>query len=473
MASDHLPRYLAFDLGASSSRAMLGTLDNDVMIAEEVHRFATPQIEEDGHLYWDIQQMWDELQVGLGIALREAPNLRSISVDSWGVDYVPMGHDGVPVRNPYCYRDIRTEGIMDRASTLFSTREIYACTGVQPLRFNTLAQVLADLWTAPDEVQATAVRLSIADYFNYRFSGSAVYEVSMASTTQLVDARTRSWSQELMQALGLQSLHWPSIVPSGTRLGHARQTDRTELVASCSHDTACAVAAVPASRDTDWAYISCGTWAPCGTELRTPIVTEQAMDAGFANEAGADNTVRFLTNLPGLWMLQQCAHEWQAADATATWDSLELEARDAGPSPSLVDVKDPQFEAPGNMPRRIQDYCRNHGQPVPATRGAMARLVLDSLAESFCSTIEQLQLLTGQDLSTIHLVGGGARNTLLCQLTANAIGKAVIAGPVEATALGNLLIQARTMDDLPRGMSLREVAARSSALQTYTNQKMP
>ncbi len=471
MASKY-PKYLAFDLGASSSRAILGTLDGDVMVAEEVHRFTTPLVEELGHLYWDLDQVWNELQKGLGTALRETPDLRSVSVDSWGVDYVPVAHNGAPLRNPYCYRDPRTDGIMERTSALVSGRKVYEYTGIQPLRFNTLAQVLADIRDAPDEVAATSVRLSIADYFNSCFSGKAVYEVSMASTTQLMNPHTRRWSETLMRVLGLDIRQWPAIVPSGTRLGTVRQTGSVETVAGCSHDTACAVAAVPSTRGRDWAYISCGTWAPIGQEVHTPIVTQEAMEAGFANEAGSDGTIRFLTNLPGLWMLQQCASAWQVEGTSASWEVLEQEALRAGPSSASIDTKDDRFEAPGNMPRRIQAYCGEHGLPVPTTRGAITRLVLDSLAKSFSRSITSLQQLTGSSVSTIHLVGGGARNALLCQLTANACGKRVVAGPAEATALGNLLIQARSVGDLPRGMGLREVAARSAVIKTYDAQLM-
>ncbi len=473
-----MPAYLAFDLGASGSRAVLGRLGGDVMRMEEIHRFATPIIEEGDHLFWDLDALWNELQAGLQQALDAAPNLRALSVDSWGVDYVPLDAQGAPLRRPYCYRDPRTNGVMQRAFETLPAEALYARTGIQFLPFNTLYQVLADQAQDARALRRVHRHLTLADYFNYRFSGKAVVEVSMASTTQMMDVHTRQWSEPLLRAFGLDVRQWPPIVPSGTCLGalnvapsESRQpTADVAVVASCSHDTGSAVAATPATQlKGGWAYLSCGTWSILGVERTVPLLTTAAREAGFTHEAGLDGTIRFLKNLTGLWPLQECARTWGVAD----WPALEREARAAPSNRARIDLEDPRFVARGGMEARLRAYCREHEQPVPETRGQLVRLLLESLAESYRRALHDLGRLTGQALSTIHLFGGGSQNRLLCQLTADACAVTVVAGPTEATALGNLLIQARTMGDLPEGLTLREVAARSCAPEVYTPTVQP
>jgi rhamnulokinase len=461
--------YLAFDLGASSGRAVLGTLDGGVMRMEELHRFATPIVERGEHLFWDVETLWEELQTGLRKALDVAPDLRSLSVDSWAVDYVPLGDDGEPLRLPYCYRDSRTEGVMERAFDTLSAEALYRHTGIQFLPFNTLYQVLADRVEAPDVLQRVGTHLLIADYFNYRFSGRPAIEASMASTTQLVDVRTQRWSDDLFEVFGLDRSQWPEIVPAGSRLGPAREAPEVSIVASCSHDTASAVAATPAAQETGWAYVSCGTWSLLGTERTEPILTDEARTAGFTHEAGLDGTIRFLKNLTGLWALQECARAWGVTD----WAALEAEAAEAEPPRAPIDLEDARFLPRGEMEARIRAYCREHGQPVPESRGQTARLILESIADSYRRAVGDLERVTDEAISTLHLVGGGSQNDLLCRLTAEACGVRVVAGPAEATALGNLLIQARTMGDLPNGLTIRDVALRSSDLRTYLPTSQP
>ena len=457
--------YLAFDLGAATGRAVLGTLDDATMHFEEVHRFATPMIEERRHLFWDVEALWLELNRALEVGLRIAPRLRSLSVDTWAVDYVPLDVRGTPTQRPHCYRDPRTDGIMTRAFDTLSAADIYAQTGIQFLPFNTLYQLLADRAENADANHLIHRYLPIADYFNHRFGGRAAVEVSMASTTQLMDVTTRQWAGRLFKAFGLDATRWPPIVPSGTQLGAVRNISGVEVVASCSHDTGCAVAATPATRlSSTWAYISCGTWSLLGIERTAPLLTEAAREAGFTNEAGMDRTIRFLKNLTGLWVLQECAREWGIGD----WSALEDDARRASPHPATVDLEDSRFASRGKMEDRVRAFLWEHGQAVPQTRGQLVRVLLTSIAESYRAALTDLERITEQCVETIHLVGGGSRNHLLCQLTADACGRPVVAGPAEATALGNLLIQARTLGDLPDGASLRDVAARSSALVTFT-----
>jgi len=441
------------------------------MELREVHRFTTPMLEVADHLFWDLDAMWTELLVGLEQARAEAPGLRSLSVDSWAVDYVSLDASGEPIRDPHCYRDRRTEGVMKRAFDVVSAREIYAATGIQFLPFNTLYQVLADVRDSDDT--GVALRLPIADYFNYRFAGRPVVEVSMASTTQMMDVHTRQWSRSLLRRFGLERSPWPEIVPSGTRLGAAQVDPRVEVVATCSHDTGAAVAATPAiGASPPWAFISCGTWSLMGEERRTPLLTDAARDAGFTNEAGLDGTIRFLKNLTGLWVLQECVREWRES-SRVDWEDLEGAARaeqgrgPRGPARPLIDLGDERFLARGPMEDRIHAYCRDHGlDPLPG-RGAIVLAILESIAASYQQTLAELERVTGTPYERIHLFGGGSRHRLLCELTAQACGREVIAGPVEATAMGNLLIQARTLGDLPEGSSIREVARRSSDLTVY------
>lgn len=458
--------YLAFDLGASSGRAILGWLRNGRMEMEELHRFVTPVREEGERLFWDLDALWEELQSGLSRALERAPDLCSLSVDSWGVDYVPLDASGKPVRPAYCYRDPRTTGLMQRAFKLVPEEEIYAATGIQFMEINTLYQVLADLREEPDLVSRTANRLPIADYFNYRFSGKAVAEVSLASTTQLLEVNRRQWATGLMERFGIPHGSWPEIVPSGTRLGRAAGTS-VEVIAGCSHDTACAVAAVPVeAQDEPWAYLSCGTWSLLGVEVAEPLLTDDARRFGVTNEAGFGGTIRLLKNLTGLWALQECEREWREQGVAFTYEQLFQEA-EAAPPCDPIDLNDPRFGLRGAMEQRILDYCREHDRPVPESQGALVRLILESIADGHRRVLHNMEALLGTVIPTLYIVGGGSKNDLLCRLTAQACARRVVAGPAEATALGNLLIQAYAMGDLPDGLTIRDVARRSTRLKVY------
>ena len=469
--------YLAVDLGASSGRALVGTLEGDRIQLEEVHRFETPLLEDSGRLYWDIDEIEAEVISAVRLGLSANPALKSVSVDSWAVDYVPLGEDGTPLRFPYCYRDPRTRNVMEEALKHVRPYEIYAATGVQFMPINTLYQVLADHEMERDVVDRTRLRLPIADYLHYRLSGKAVAELSMASTTQLMNVRTHAWATDLMERFGIDPTTWPDIVPPGSRLGPLRTErwfdlpDRAsdiEVIAGCSHDTACAVAAVPAEADSaPWLYISCGTWALLGVERTTPILSEVACDASFTNELGLDGTVRFLKNLMGLWVLQECERTWKEEGHQFDRDDLAREATEARDVATIVDLTDSRFAERGRMPHKLLAYCREHGLAEPKSRGEFVRLILKSIVAGFQEKMAVLESLINDRVECVHIVGGGAQNELLCQWTADATGRRVLAGPTEATALGNLLIQARTLNSLPRGISIRDVARGSSELRTY------
>jgi rhamnulokinase len=456
--------FLAFDLGASSGRAILGTPVEGRMEMKEIHRFITPVREDGERLYWDMEALGKALDEGLRLALAESPGLRSVSVDSWGVDYVPLGSDGQPLREAFSYRDPRVR--MEEAFKEVPAEEIYAATGIQFLPFNTLYQVLADRDQDPDVFRRTASRLMVADWFNHRFGGRPVAEVSLASTTQLLDPYRRAWAVDLMERFGIAPESWPEIVPSGTAIGTVPGTNVT-VVAGCSHDTAAAVVAVPADPGTRWAYLSCGTWSLLGAELPEPVVTPEAYQAGFTNEAGLDGTIRFLKNLTGMWVLEECRREWRERGDSISYDALlaEAEAEDTGDL--YIDLNDQRFAHRGQMLEKVEAYCREHGLPVPESRGALVRALMESLAENQCRALRELEAVLGQTFDVVHIVGGGSRNDLLCRLTAEKCGCTVVAGPAEATALGNLLVQARAMGDLPEGQSIRDVVRASTELKVY------
>src|SRR5437764_13303199 len=388
MPSDIPPSYLAIDLGASSGGAVLGRIerlpDGCRVATREVHRFRVPLIEQAGHLYWDVPALWDEVRTALAAALELAPALQSVSVDSWAVDYVPLGGDGVPLRLTYSYRDARTRGRLAEVLRRIDADVLYVVTGIQFLEFNTLAQVVSDLIDEPQVVAQTHSRLLVADYFLYRLSGRPVAERTMASTTQLCDVRAGAWSQGVIRAAGDDPARWPTIVNPGTVLGPvlpdvlpaaARGTGRSPLVvASCSHDTASAVAAVPASGDEPWAYISSGTWSLVGVELRAPVLTAAARQAGFTNEVGLGGTIRLLKNRTGMWVLEECLREWAVDDSRLAWETLFAEAT-ASSSGHVIDLDAPQFGERGGMVAQLAAACRDGGASAPGTRGGMCRLV--------------------------------------------------------------------------------------------------
>ena len=499
---DTPPSFLAIDLGASSGRAVVGVLADGRVRLSEVHRFRTPLVERDqpgggSALVWDLDTLWREVLAGVRLALRIAPGLRSVSVDTWGVDYVPIGADGGPLRDPFAYRDPRTQGHMAAVLAQIPAADLYGRTGIQFLEFNSVFQVAADLALEPDVVAQTETRLLIADYLLYRLSGVAVAERTLASTTGLFNAHTGDWDAETIRQIGDDPARWPRVVEPGTVLGPLLAEvlpdgfagAPPQVVATCSHDTAAAVAAVPAPSDTtsptgaasgdvsaeaSWAYVSSGTWSLIGVELAAPVLTDAARRANFTNEAGLDGTTRFLKNRTGFWVLEECIREWAEIDgARPDYDTLVAEAAAAPPVSRYVALNEPQFALRGDMRDKLRAYARDHEVPFPETRGQLVRLVLESLAESYRRVLADLDTLTGQAARTLYVVGGGAYNDLLNQLTADACGVPVVAGPAEATALGNLLVQARALGALPDGTSIRDAVRSHSTLRTYTPAPAP
>ena len=460
--------YIACDLGAESGRVMLGTLDACKLTLDEVHRFHNGPVVINGTWRWDVLRTFEELKTGLRKVAERGLKVESVSTDSWGVDYVWLKDREPLLTAPYHYRDTRTDGGFERAFAAVSTEEIFSETGVQFMTLNTLYQLHWEAGNRPWLFKNADRFLLIGDYFNYLFSGVAKAEQSLASTTQLYNPKKKKWSRPLLRKLGLPKKLFPELVPAGAVLGPVLSEfglTGAQVVASCSHDTGAAVAAAPANGK-GWAYLSSGTWSLLGVELKKPLITEQSRQYNFTNEVGYGHSIRFLKNIIGLWIQQECRRQWGKHD----YNELRQLAEKCTPLRSLINPNDERFGKPGNMPEKIAAFCRETGQLEPTTPGEYTRCILESLALLYRRTLEQLEACTGQPITTLHIVGGGSQNLLLNQFSANATGRTVIAGPAEATATGNILIQALALGQLKDLVELRQVVRNSFAVQTYKPQ---
>lgn len=468
--------YVAVDLGAESGRIMLGTLQNGRVALEEIHRFPTGSTVIEGTLRWNVLRIFEEIKAGLKKVGLRGISPEGISVDSWGVDYV-LFREGEPLLSvPFHYRDSRTDGWIEKACARVPESVIFEETGIQFMTINTLYQFLDDQERRPDVVKLARQFLNIGDYFNYLLSGVAKAEESLASTTQLYNPRTRDWSKELIQRFELPEQIFPEIVPSGTRLGPLLPELKEEfgmkslqVVATCSHDTGAAVAAVPA-QGKDWAYLSSGTWSLLGVEMRSPVITEASRRYNFTNEEGFGGTTRLLKNLIGLWIVQECRRAWQKEGKDYSYEDLTRLASEAKPLRFFINPNAQRFIKPDNMPDKVAAYCRETGQEMPKTPGEIIRCVNESLALLYRRTVEQMEEVSERRIERLHIVGGGSKSDLLNQFTANALKRPVIAGPVEGTALGNVLIQAIALGHLPSLQALRDVVAQSFPGVTYQPQ---
>lgn len=456
--------YLACDLGAESGRVMLATLDARKISLEELHRFPNGPVKTDGALHWNIEGLFSELKVGLKKAAARKLPISSISTDSWGVDYVLYDAAGNRLLPVWHYRDARTAKGVENAKARVDWPTIYDETGIQFMALNTIYQLAAE----PLERLAGAKQLLlIGDAFNHFCSGVARNEESLASTTQLYNPRTKSWSQKLLGALGLREEMFAPVVKSGTKLGRMRKElaaetglAEIEVIASCSHDTGAAVAAVPAGEG-NWAYLSSGTWSLMGVEWPEPVITEQGRELNFTNEIGFGGSVRLLKNIVGLWIVQECKRDWASRGQDLDYATITKLASEAKPFVSLINPSDARFLAPGDMPAKIEAFCKETDQPVPTTPGAFVRCALESLALFYRITLQQLETLTGKKIERLHIVGGGSQNMLLNQFAADSLQIPVIAGPTECTALGNVLVQAIALGHVPSLAAAREVVRNS------------
>ena len=435
----------AVDLGASSGRVMLGRVAPGRIDLTEVHRFRNGAVRLPDGLYWDVLGLYQDILIGLRDAFAQAPGLAGIGIDTWAVDYGLVGAGGALVGNPRNYRDPRTEPVIDTVHGYVAPDELYAINGLQHLPFNTLYQFAAE----PDLAGRQA--LLIPDLLGYWLTGNRVAEQTNASTTGLLNATTGDWDHALIGKLGLPAGLLPPVVPPGRVVGELTAAVRADtgitrpvpVTTVGSHDTASAVVGVPAENE-NFAYISCGTWGLVGVELDAPVLTPQSRAANFTNKRGIDGTIRYLRNVMGLWILSETLRTWKLQGVKGTLEGRLEEAARVPAGGPVFDPDAPEFLAPGDMPARIAAACRATGQPIPTTPGEIVRCILDSLAVTFAARIDDAQRLSGRRIEVVHVVGGGARNTLLCQLIADACGRPVVAGPVESTALGNVLVQART-----------------------------
>ena len=468
--------YLAIDLGAESGRVMAGIWNGKTIRLEEIHRFPNGPVNLADSLRWDAVRLWAEIQNGLALAAKKyGKSIVSVGADTWGVDYVLLDRRDEMLGQPYAYRDARTNGMMEKAFRKVPRSEIFAQTGLQFMQFNTLFQLLAAKQRTPELLDAADCLLFMPDFIHWALCGSRVAEFTIASTSQCLHPLTRGWATGLLKKFGLPTRILPELVRPGTRLGALRPgvAERTGLrkvnvVAPPAHDTASAVAGVPTAHTgrANWAYLSSGTWSLMGVEVKKASLSARTQELNLTNEGGLDGTYRLLKNIMGLWLVQQCKRSFDAAGRKYEYTQLAQMASKAPALRSIVNPDDVRFLNPPDMPKAIQDFCRGTRQPVPKTDGELVRCAYESLALKYRQTLGWLEELTGNRIEAIHIVGGGSKNTLLNQFAADACRRPVITGPVEATALGNLLVQVRASGELASLAEMREVVRKSSDVAT-------
>ena len=462
--------YLACDLGAESGRLIKGILEDGKLFLEEIHRFPNIPVKSGKSIHWDLDTLQSEMTQALEKAGAQGERFESISCDSWGVDYVLYDSEGNRINPTFHYRDPRTakgvENIFDRLPWDIIFKE----SGIQFMPLNALFQMGAE---TPERLNAAKSFGGVGDAFNHWLGGRAVLELSMASTFQLYDPVKKDWSEKLIQAAGLKKEQLPDIINPGTPIGFLSNDlmqktglNRMQVVASCSHDTGAAVAAVPASNER-WAYLSSGTWSLMGVELEEPIINDLSLKLNYTNEIGYGGSIRLLKNIIGMWLVQECRREWEAEGDVLDYETMTQLAGEAEPFRSLIHPVDPRFVPPGGMPDRIAAFCRETGQAVPESKGAILRCALESLALLYRKSLQDIETMTGNRVDVLHIVGGGSRNRLLNQWTANALNRRVVTGPIEATAAGNILIQALGLGHLDSIEDARKVVANSFPTETF------
>ena len=469
--------YIAVDLGAESGRVMLGTISGGQLHLEEMHRFSNGPVEQEGSLRWDFDRLLSEIKTGIGEAARKAGGqVLGIGVDTWGVDFGLIGADGQLLEAPYHYRDSRTNGMMAAAFERMPKREIYQNTGIQFMQLNSLYQLFAMRQANSSVLAKTEKLIFMADLFSYFLCGQAFGEYTLASTSQMMDMTTGQWSAPIFEKLGLPMNIMPPIVRPETVVGELTDAvaqeigcEKLPVIAVGSHDTASAVLGVPGG-GSNWAYLSSGTWSLMGVELPKAIVNDKSFEYEFTNEGGVENTIRLLKNIMGLWLVQESKRQWQREGRDLSYGELAEMAAKAKPFFGHIDCDSSDFLAPGDMPSRINKHLSETGQQATDDKGQMVRLVLESLALKYRSTIEAIEDITGQTIDVLHIVGGGIQNELLCQFAASAIGKKVVTGPIEATASGNILMQAKAAGQIQSIEEARQVVRNSFDLKEYQPQ---
>jgi rhamnulokinase len=470
--------YVAFDLGAESGRAVLGSLSGSKLVLDEKHRFANAPVFMNGHLHWNLPSLWAELKLGLrkaaGVDAGKRPlTLAGVGVDTWGVDFGLVAANGELLGLPVCYRDSRTDGMMPAVFKKVPREDVFGATGIQLMQLNTLFQLYSMTQANSPLLDSAARLLHMPDLFTYLFSGEMVHERSIASTSQMYDPRKKAWAKGLLDKLGIPTHFLGKIASTGSRAGRLRAEVASEcgveapVLSTAGHDTAAAVAAVPAEGDANWCYLSSGTWSLMGVELDEPIIDASSLAANYTNELGAGGKVRFLKNIIGLWLVQECRRQFARDGAEYDYTQLTRMAREARPFAAAIDTDHGEFLKPGDMPGKIARFCKSTKQKAPATPGEYVRTCLESLALTYRRTLDGLEALTGRKIEVIHIVGGGSQNELLNQMAADACHRRVVAGPVEATAAGNILVQAMATGDVASLAAARKIVRRSFPFKTY------
>jgi len=478
MKTKDTKNFIALDLGASSGRAVLGKFQKQALEIEEIHRFENIPVEIQGTLYWDAPMLFREICNGIRLGFERAgENISGIGIDTWGVDFGLLDKNGRLIGNPVHYRDTRTNGIMEKVFEIIPREKIFETTGIQFMQLNTLFQLAAMKFGKWSELERAETLLMMPDLFNYFLCGKKSAEFTEATTTQFYDINRKNWAFAILTELGIPTGILPKIIQPGSVLGIldrailAKNGLAVPVIAPACHDTGSAVAAVPSSSEDKpgtWAYLSSGTWSLLGIEIKNPIVNELALKFNFTNEGGVSGTFRFLKNIAGLWFIQECRRIWSLEEKREiSFQELIKQAKSAKPFQYFIDPDHPCFLKPANMPKAIAEFCKNTGQTVPEDRGEIVRCVLESLALKYQMIREQMEMVSGAKIEKLHIVGGGSKNHLLNQFTANALGVPVLAGPSEATAIGNIILQAMALKIIPDIKTGRNIIRKSFPLKIF------
>ncbi len=459
-------KVLAFDFGASNGRAIVGEFDGKQLKMEVVHRFPNSPVEKDGGLYWDFEKLFGEVKEGL----KKCGEVASVGVDTWGVDFGLLDKDGKLLRDPRNYRDDYSKPMVALAAERVGKSELYKKTGIQTMNFNTLFQLMAVAEKEPELMEKVDKFLFVPDLVNYMLTGEMAAEYTIASTSEMINAKSRDWDFDIIEKAGLRKDIFLPVKKTGETVGELKPEFNhpgTKVIAVGAHDTASAVVAVPFENYDSEAYISSGTWSLMGLELDEPVLSEISEKFDVTNEGGVGGKIRYLKNIMGLWIIQQCKGQWAKEGDELTFGDMAELAENAAPHLAYIDPDDELFTPPGDMPSRIVEYCKKTGQYVPATKGEIIRIAMESLAFKYRNTLEALEEISGKRIDTIHIIGGGSQDELLCRFAANASGRTITAGPIEATAIGNMMVQLMALGEVNSLEEIREVVKNSAVIKTY------
>lgn len=467
-------KYLAIDIGASHGRAILGIMRNGKIHLEEIHSFSNTPIIAGKRIHWDVRNLFCEILKGLKKCSDAGhADINSMAIDTWGIDFGMLDEDGILIGKPYHYRDPRTDGMKDEVFKVINEMDLYMLTGIEPMKINTIFQLYSMKLNTSSDLHKARTLLFMPDLLNYLLTGKMATEFSIAGTSQLLDLGNRTWSKDLLRLLGISCELLPEIIPSCSLVGMVRdeiaggaRMKSIPVIAVTEHDTQAAISSIPSITE-KYAYISCGTWSIMGIETEKTICTEDSCKSGFSNEIGLGDKVCFLKTIPGLWLIQECRAQWDREGEKINYQQMELMVLDTDLFKSFIDPEDAIFLLPGDMPERIREYCRKTGQHIPVSKGDIVCCILQSLAMKYRKTLDDLERICEYEIPVMHIVGGGVNDRLLCRFSANAMGKHVVAGPVEATAIGNLIQQAIALGDIENIQEGRNIIRQSCRIDNY------